>query len=91
MNLYIRPDGSAQCIYDEKLPLQEMGAIDIKRASHVEPDPEKPGMWFADLHPVGGPKVTGFPTRAEALAYEIAWLEAQLAIRPVTVRQVARE
>lgn len=91
MNLYIRPDGSAQCIYDEKLPLAEMGAIDIKRASHVEPDPLAPGKWYADLGPVGGPKVTGFANRAEALAYEIAWLEAQLTLRPVHVKQVAHE
>lgn len=91
MNLYIRPDGSAQCIYDEKIPLQEMGAIDIKRASHVEPDPDRPGKWFADLNPVGGPRVTGFDTRADALAYEIQWLEAQLTMRPVYVRQVPRE
>lgn len=91
MNLYIRPDGSAQCIYDEKLPLQEIGAIDIKRASHVEPDPDKSGTWFADLHPVGGPKVTGFATRAEALAYEIAWLDAQLSLRPVHVKQAPSE
>jgi hypothetical protein len=91
MNLYIRPDGSAQCVYDEKIALQEMGAIDIKRASHVEPDPNNPGNWFADLGPVGGPKVTGFANRGDALAYEIAWLEAQLALRPVKVKEVPSE
>lgn len=91
MNLYIRPDGSAQCIYDEKLALERLGAIDIKRASHVEPDPRSPGKWYADLSPVGGPKVTGFSSRAEALAYEIEWLEAQMKQRSVKVTQVASE
>jgi hypothetical protein len=91
MNLYIRPDGSAQCIYDEKLPLQEIGAIDIKRASHVEPDPRYPGTWFADLSPVGGPKVTGFASRTDALEYETAWLEAQMAARHVQVTRVLGE
>lgn len=91
MNIYIRADGSAQCIYDEKIPLQNLGAIDIKRASHVEPDPNKPGGWFADMRPVNGPRVTGFASRGDALAYEIAWLEAQMALRPVRVQEVPRE
>jgi hypothetical protein len=46
------------------------------RASHVEPDDV--GDWYADLEPVGGPKLGPFKTRRMALAAEIDWLDAQL-------------
>lgn len=78
MNLYIRLGGTTQCIYDEKLNLAELGAVNIRRASHVEPDPRAPGNWFVDLGPVGGPVVRGFATRQAALDYEIGWLEYRL-------------
>lgn len=87
MNLYIRPDGKAQCIYDEKLDLTQLGAIDIRRASHVEPDPKTPGNWFVDLGPVGGPTVRGFATRQAALDYEISWIESRL--KQKTLQHVA--
>ena len=85
MNLYIRKGGDTQCIYDEKLDLTELGAIAIRRASHVEPDPQSPGNWFVDLGPVGGPVVRGFPNRKEALDYEIAWIESRLRQQPLHV------
>ena len=86
MNLYIRPNGAAQCIYDEKIDLNTLGAIDIKRASHVEPDPNQPGRWYVDLSPVGGPKIYNFDSRAAALAAEIEWLEYQMRYRHVNVQ-----
>lgn len=85
MNLYFRPDGSAQCLYAEEIPLQVLGKLDIKRASHVEPDENKPGHWYIDLGPVGGPRVTGFVSRAEALAAEEAWLNDKMRIKNVQV------
>lgn len=85
MNLYVRPNGDTQCIYNEAIKLSALGALDIKRASHVEPIATSPGKWGADLAPVGGPVLGPFDTRAEALAAEIAWLDAELARRPVTV------
>jgi len=78
MNLYFRPDGSAQCLYGESIALAELGALDIKRASHVEPDQHKPGTWYIDLAPVGGPRVDGFASRADALAAEEAWLNQKM-------------
>lgn len=78
MNLYFRPDGTAQCLYGEQISLSSLGSLDIKRASHVEPDPSKPGQWYADLAPVGGPYLDGFKTRAEALAAEEKWLNAKM-------------
>lgn len=78
MNLYFRPDGTGQCLYGEKIALDAIGTLDIKRASHVEPDPEKPGYWYVDLSPVGGPMIVGFKTRAEALQTEEEWLNKKM-------------
>jgi hypothetical protein len=85
MNIYVRPDGTAQCVYNEDINLSALGELDIKRASHVEPIADQPGKWGADLAPVNGPFLGPFDTRAEALAAEIAWLDNELTLRPVHV------
>lgn len=85
MELYIRPNGSAQCLYGEEINLAALGGLDIKRASHVEPDEKNPGEWIADLAPVGGPLFTGFKTRAAALVAEANWLNQQMTARVVQV------
>lgn len=78
MKLYVRPDGAAQCLYSDDISLTTLGHLDIKRASHVEPDPAAPGQWYADLSPVGGPFLSGFSSRTDALAAEDAWLNTQM-------------
>jgi hypothetical protein len=78
MNIYFRPNGTAQCLYSDNIDLGQLGALDIKRASHVEPDPENPGMWYADMSPVGGPRMTGFKSRATALFAEETWLNLKM-------------
>jgi len=83
MKLFIRPDGAAQCLYGEKIQLNELGALDIRRASHVEPDTTKPGFWTVDLAPVGGPFIAGFPSRAAALAAEEDWLDKKMTAQHV--------
>lgn len=87
MNLYVRPNGTAQCMYDDAEPvnLANLGAIDIKRASNVEPAPLEKGKWIADLAPIGGPQLGPFDTRREALAAEVAWVDAQLSRGHVVV------
>lgn len=85
MNLFIRPDGTIQAIYDEALDLSTIGAVTIRRASHVEPAANGPG-WTADLTPVGGPVLGPFARRSEALDAEIAWLGEHLANGPVVVQ-----
>jgi len=72
MHLLIKPNGTARCVYGEAIDLTSLGQIEIKRGSHVEPDPE--GNWTADLSPVGGPSLGPFTTRSEALRAEVAWL-----------------
>lgn len=78
MQIYVRPNGTAQCLYGEEIDLKALGALDIKRASHVEPDTNKPGEWIADMAPVGGPLFSGFKSRADALAAEAKWLNDKM-------------
>ncbi len=73
MQLVIAPNGNGRTIYDEALPLAELGSLIIQRASHVEPDAN--GQWWADLSPVNGPVLGPFAKRSAALAAEVAWLE----------------
>ena len=72
MELLVSPDGTTRCIYAETINLHSVGAVEIKRGSHVEPN--KHGHWTADLSPVDGPLLGPFDTRTEALAAEVAWL-----------------
>ena len=73
MRLRIETNGTIKAIYNEAILLEALGQASIRRASHVEPDGS--GGWTADLTPVGGPVLTGFTRRSEALAAEVDWLE----------------
>jgi len=48
--------------------------LQITRASHVEPD--RDGLWWADMGPVSGPVLGPFKNRTEALGAEREWLLA---------------
>lgn len=78
MQIFVRPNGHAQCLYSDDIELTKIGAVDIRRASHVEPDHAKPGEWIADLSPVGGPLFTGFKSRDAALKAEATWLNEKM-------------
>lgn len=58
--------------------LDPVGDMSMRRVSHVEPDEHQ--QWWADLSPVGGPKLGPFPAdaHAAALAAEIQWLNDHL-------------
>lgn len=73
--------GGAAAVYDDALvdTLTALGDVTIERASHVEPVGSGVG-WVADMSPVDGPFLTGFATRADALAAERAWLFAHKGI-----------
>ena len=72
MELLITPQGAIRCLYDETLPLAELGRLTIRRGSHVEPT--LVGEWTADLSPIGGPLLGPFPLRTDALRAEADWL-----------------
>jgi hypothetical protein len=74
MELVVDRRGTVRCLYNESLDLAALGRLTITRASHVEPD--RHGQWFADLAPVGGPRLGPFERRSEALIAEASWLEA---------------
>jgi hypothetical protein len=76
MDLIIDLKGSIRCIYDETIDLGALGSPTITRASHVEPDAD--GRWWADLAPVGGPRLGPFDRRSLALDAEKRWLESSL-------------
>ena len=71
MELIIDNAGGVRCIYDEAIDLAVLGKPTITRASHVEPDEN--GHWWADLSPVGGPRLGPFGKRSEALTAEKIW------------------
>ena len=72
VEIVIHSTGDTRCIYTEALDLAALGEVKIVRASHVEPDAG--GSWWADLSPVGGPRLGPFDRRTEALTAETGWL-----------------
>jgi hypothetical protein len=79
MRLRIESGGRVTCVYGEAIDLAVLGALAIRRASHVEPDGA--GRWWADLAPMSGPHLGPFIRRSEALAAEAAWLDQHLLAR----------
>lgn len=55
---------------------KDFEVVQIKRASNVEPMEDKPGYWYADLAPIGGPRQENFKTRDEAIQFELDWINA---------------
>jgi hypothetical protein len=80
MQLIVAPGGRIVTVYDETIDLAALGSPVIRRASHVEPDPD--GRWHSDLSPVGGPVLGPFDRRSEALEAERAWLEGHWLAAP---------
>ena len=72
VEIVIGPNGDARTIYDERFDFACLGDVQIRRASHVEPD--ESGRWFADLSPVGGPTLGPYGKRSMALEAEVNWL-----------------
>ncbi len=73
MEILIKTDGSASCVYGEEIDLAALGRLQIRRGSFVEPN--KHGQWTADLSPVGGPVLGPFEQRSQALDAEVKWLQ----------------
>jgi hypothetical protein len=78
LRLFARPDGSVQAIYSQDIPLQALGEVVIRRASHVEPLPGMADVWQADLSPVAGPILPPTQGRDASLAAEVEWLTIRM-------------
>jgi hypothetical protein len=74
MILRVESAGRVEALYAEAIDLAALGELTIRRAGHVEPDAA--GGWFADLSPLGGPRLGPYPKRSTALAAEQAWIHA---------------
>lgn len=75
MILRVDPAGQVEGLAVEGLDLAALGELTIRRAGHVEPEG---GGWFADLSPLGDPRLGPYPRRSAALAAEQSWLESHL-------------
>lgn len=74
----VAPDGKLTAIYDDRMAdFLSSGKATIRRASHVEPNPNGDG-WIADMSPSGGPVLGPCKLREQALQLERGWLEAKL-------------
>lgn len=81
LKLVVKDGGIIHSIYDDALIpiLDEAEVAQIGRASHVEPRVrEGASYWQADLTPVGGPILTNFKTRKEALDAEVQYLNRHI-------------
>lgn len=77
MKLFIHVNGTLQAIYDDKMPLFDLGDRTIKRAAHVEPDDH--GYWWIHFQ---GEKHGPFTFRTHALEYETRIVNQRLANGP---------
>lgn len=80
VQITIRPDGKIEFIHDDSLIfLHELGSVNTRRVSHVEPI-NGTKLWQADLSPVNGPILKGkddqgFKTHGEAIEAELTWIK----------------
>jgi hypothetical protein len=84
-HIYIRPDGTIQTIYDDSIrPLIDQAEhATITRVSEVNADTDN--FWRADLTRSHGPVSPPFALRADALAWEVDWVNAQLTTNTLEV------
>lgn len=71
----VKPDGEMTFVWaDDLAELAGEGDVTVTRVSNVE---WGEGGWFADLAPVGGPRLGPFGgSRQEAIAAEVDWLRS---------------
>lgn len=75
-NLFLRPDGSVEGLYTDLVDLRCLGRLEVRRASFVEFDMGKQA-WQVTLP--SGEVLGTYASREDALASEIAILEARMA------------
>lgn len=68
--LCITPDGRILSLWDDDVPLGELGTLRVRRASHVEYDDDGQRWTVRPATRLGCPVVHQSPSRAQALAWE---------------------
>lgn len=81
MTIVVKQGGAIRMLYSDRVPLQLLGPVHIERASNVEYSAEHGGwtVQFSNgtyLHRHN--EVAHFTKRSDALAAEVAYLEARL-------------
>lgn len=81
-DVYLRPDGSFECVYSDVVDVSELGRVEIERASHVEFDN---GLqcwvveWTERMDILRKEGKAYFEKRDEALAWEVEQINAVMA------------
>jgi hypothetical protein len=88
LEILVESGGKMMCIYSEAVDLAQLGDVQIRRASHCEPDAH--GQWWADLAPMSGPNLGPFTCRSAALAAEVQWLR-RVVLRMDAAKEVTCE
>ena len=74
MNLYLRPDGKVESLYNDFIPTLDLGALRVSRASNVEFD-NKRQEWVVL---VNDKEIACSKLREEALTREVILLNQRL-------------
>lgn len=79
MTIVFTPEGQARCVYTEQIDLRQLGKLDIKRATTIEPHLNG---WKATI--LDAPKGNYFyaPTRQQCMDWEVQYLESRLCEDP---------
>jgi hypothetical protein len=73
--IFLRPDGAVEGLYSDLIPLQELGQLNVKRATHVEFDNDSQ-KWVVSLP--SGEELYSADSREKALEWEKAYCEKKL-------------
>lgn len=65
-------NGEAVFIYEDGHPCLDLGRVQTKRASHVEPTEN--GLWCADMSPIDGPLLEETRSRKQSVSREHQWI-----------------
>lgn len=74
--IYIRPDGKIEGLYNDTIPLQQLGELSVMRATTIEFDHQRQ-EWIVALP--DGTEVYSHPSREECLKWEKIFCESLLA------------
>ena len=78
MQIIIDSQGNGRCIYDETIPLVELGRIKIRRGSHVEP---------LSRRSLGGQLVTGWRADLGTVRFSISGPDSRASLAGKTLAQ----